>query len=196
MVMSMVVISLLSFVVWAHHFYTMGHGVMVNSVFSITTMAIAVPTGVKIFNWLLTMRHGKIQFTTPMLYALGFIPIFTIGGVTGVMLAMASADYQYHNTMFLVAHFHYVLIPGTVFGVLAGYHYWWPKMFGFRLNEKLGKAGFWFIAISFNVTFFPLFILGLDGYARRMYTYSESTGYGPLNMLSFVGALDLQSALR
>jgi len=191
MVMSMAVISLLSFVVWAHHFYTMGHGVMVNSVFSITTMAIAVPTGVKIFNWLLTMRHGKIQFTTPMLYALGFIPIFTIGGVTGVMLAMASADYQYHNTMFLVAHFHYVLIPGTVFGVLAGYHYWWPKMFGFRLNEKLGKAGFWFIAISFNVTFFPLFILGLDGYARRMYTYSESTGYGPLNMLSFVGALGL-----
>ena len=191
MVMSMVVISLLSFLVWAHHFYTMGHGVMVNSVFSITTMAIAVPTGVKMFNWLLTMRHGKIQFTTPMLYALGFIPIFTIGGVTGVMLAMASADYQYHNTMFLVAHFHYVLIPGTVFGVLAGYHFWWPKMFGFRLNEKLGKAGFWFIAISFNVTFFPLFILGLDGYARRMYTYSASTGYGPLNMLSFVGALGL-----
>ncbi|WP_155591804.1 cytochrome aa3 quinol oxidase subunit I [Lysinibacillus cavernae] len=191
MVMSMVVISLLSFVVWAHHFYTMGHGVMVNSVFSITTMAIAVPTGVKIFNWLLTMRHGKIQFTTPMLYALGFIPIFTIGGVTGVMLAMASADYQYHNTMFLVAHFHYVLIPGTVFGVLAGYHYWWPKMFGFRLNEKLGKAAFWLIAICFNVTFFPLFILGLDGYARRMYTYSESTGYGPLNMLSFIGALGL-----
>jgi len=191
MVMSMVVISLLSFLVWAHHFYTMGHGVMVNSVFSITTMAIAVPTGVKIFNWLLTMRHGKIQFTTPMLYALGFIPIFTIGGVTGVMLAMASADYQYHNTMFLVAHFHYVLIPGTVFGVLAGYHYWWPKMFGFRLNEKLGKAGFWFIAVCFNVTFFPLFILGLDGYARRMYTYSESTGYGPLNMLSFIGGLGL-----
>ncbi len=191
MVMSMVVISLLSFIVWAHHFYTMGHGVMVNSVFSITTMAIAVPTGVKIFNWLLTMRHGKIQFTTPMLYALGFIPIFTIGGVTGVMLAMASADYQYHNTMFLVAHFHYVLIPGTVFGVLAGYHYWWPKMFGFRLNEKLGKAAFWFIAVCFNVTFFPLFILGLDGYARRMYTYSESTGYGPLNMLSFIGGIGL-----
>ena len=191
MVMSMVVISLLSFLVWAHHFYTMGHGVMVNGVFSITTMAIAVPTGVKMFNWLLTMRHGKISFTTPMLYALGFIPIFTIGGVTGVMLAMASADYQYHNTMFLVAHFHYVLIPGTVFGVLAGYHYWWPKMFGFRLNEKLGKLGFWLIAISFNVTFFPLFIQGLDGYARRMYTYSESTGYGPLSMLSFIGGLGL-----
>lgn len=191
MVMSMVLISLLSFMVWVHHFYTMGHGVMVNSIFSITTMLISVPTGVKIFNWLLTMRHGKIQFTTPMLYALAFIPIFTIGGVTGVMLAMASADYQYHNTMFLVAHFHYVLIPGTVFGVLAGYHFWWPKIFGFRLNEKLGKLGFWFIAIGFNVAFFPLFILGLDGYARRMFTYSASTGYGPLNMISFLGALGM-----
>lgn len=191
MVMSMIVISLLSFMVWAHHFYTMGHGVMVNSIFSVSTMLIAVPTGVKIFNWLLTMRHGKIQFTTPMLYALAFIPIFTIGGVTGVMLAMASADYQYHNTMFLVAHFHYVLIPGTVFGVLAGYHFWWPKIFGFRLNEKLGKAAFWCIAIGFNVAFFPLFILGLDGYARRMFTYSASTGYGTLNMISFLGALGM-----
>ncbi|WOV85104.1 cytochrome aa3 quinol oxidase subunit I [Sporosarcina jeotgali] len=191
MVVSMVAISLLSFVVWAHHFYTMGHGVMVNSVFSITTMAIAIPTGVKIFNWLFTLRKGKISFTTPMLYALAFIPIFTIGGVTGVMLAMASADYQYHNTMFLVAHFHYVLIPGTVFGVIAGFHFWFPKVFGFMLNEKLGKLSFWFITISFNVTFFPLFILGLNGMTRRMYTYSESTGYGALNMLSMVGALGL-----
>ncbi|MFD1204301.1 cytochrome aa3 quinol oxidase subunit I [Sporosarcina contaminans] len=191
MVISMVAISMLSFLVWVHHFYTMGHGVMVNSVFSITTMAIAVPTGVKIFNWLFTLRRGKISFSTPMLYALAFIPIFTIGGVTGVMLAMASADYQYHNTMFLVAHFHYVLIPGTVFAVIAGYHYWFPKVFGFRLNEKLGKWAFWFIAISFNVTFFPLFILGLNGMTRRMYTYSASTGYGPLNMLSMVGAVGL-----
>ncbi|GEK35623.1 cytochrome aa3 quinol oxidase subunit I [Kurthia sibirica] len=191
MVASMVIISLLSFMVWAHHFYTMGHGVLVNGVFSVTTMLIAVPTGVKMFNWLLTMRHGRITFTTPMLYALGFIPIFTIGGVTGVMLAMASADYQYHNTLFLVAHFHYVLIPGTVFGLLAGYHYWWPKMFNFRLNEKIGKVGFWMIVVGFNVTFFPMFILGLNGAARRMYTYSESTGYAPLQMLSFIGALVL-----
>ncbi|WP_312753218.1 cytochrome aa3 quinol oxidase subunit I [Rummeliibacillus suwonensis] len=191
MVFSMIAISLLSFMVWVHHFYTMGHGVMVNGIFSITTMLIAVPTGVKIFNWLLTMRHGKITFTTPMLYALAFIPIFTIGGVTGVMLAMASADYQYHNTLFLVAHFHYVLIPGTVFGVLAGYHFWWPKIFGFRLNEKLGKSAFWCIVVGFNVAFFPLFILGLDGYARRMYTYSADTGYGPLSMVSFIGALVL-----
>ncbi|MFF2289221.1 cytochrome aa3 quinol oxidase subunit I [Peribacillus butanolivorans] len=191
MVISMVAISTLSFIVWAHHFYTMGHGAMVNGIFSITTMAIAVPTGVKIFNWLFTLWKGKIVFTVPMLYSLAFIPIFTLGGVTGVMLAMASADYQYHNTMFLVAHFHYVLIPGTVFAVLAGFTYWWPKMFGFMLSEKIGKWSFWFIIISFNVTFFPMFITGLDGQARRMYTYSESTGYGPLNMLSFVGAIGL-----
>lgn len=191
MVWSMVVISLLSFVVWAHHFYTMGHGAMVNGVFSITTMAIAVPTGVKIFNWLFTMHKGKIEFTTPMLYALAFIPIFTIGGVTGVMLAMASADYQYHNTMFLVAHFHYVLIPGTVFAVIAGFYYWFPKLFGFRLNERQGKLAFWTIAISFNVTFLPLFFLGLNGMTRRMYTYSESTGYGPLNLIASIGAVGL-----
>ncbi|MNB67696.1 Quinol oxidase subunit 1 [compost metagenome] len=191
MVASMLLISLLSFVVWAHHFYTMGQGVMVNGFFSITTMAIAVPTGVKIFNWLFTLRKGRISFTTPMLYSLAFIPIFTIGGVTGVMLAMASADYQYHNTMFLVAHFHYVLIPGAVFAVIAGFHYWWPKVFGFRLNERIGRHSFWWIVISFNVTFFPLFILGLKGMTRRMYTYSPETGFGPLNMLSFVGALGL-----
>ncbi|MFP3509936.1 cytochrome aa3 quinol oxidase subunit I [Peribacillus sp. SIMBA_075] len=191
MVISMVAISTLSFVVWAHHFYTMGHGAMVNGIFSVTTMAIAVPTGVKIFNWLFTLWKGKIVFTVPMLYSLAFIPIFTLGGVTGVMLAMASADYQYHNTMFLVAHFHYVLIPGTVFAVLAGFTYWWPKMFGFMLSEKIGKWSFWFITISFNVTFFPMFITGLDGQARRMFTYSESTGYGPLNLLSFVGAIGM-----
>ncbi|MEC0334205.1 cytochrome aa3 quinol oxidase subunit I [Paenibacillus sp. FSL R5-0527] len=191
MVFSMVVISLLSFIVWAHHFYTMGHGVMVNGVFSITTMAIAVPTGVKIFNWLFTLRKGRIEFTTPMLYSLAFIPIFTIGGVTGVMLAMASADYQYHNTMFLVAHFHYVLIPGTVFAVIAGFYYWFPKLFGFRLNERQGKLAFWIIAISFNVTFMPLFFLGLKGMTRRMYTYSESTGFGPLNLIASIGAVGL-----
>ncbi|WP_018757619.1 cytochrome aa3 quinol oxidase subunit I [Paenibacillus terrigena] len=191
MVASMVVISLLSFVVWAHHFYTMGHGSMVNSVFSITTMAIAVPTGVKIFNWLFTLQKGRISFTTPMLYTLAFIPIFTIGGVTGVMLAMASADYQYHNTMFLVAHFHYVLIPGTVFAVIAGFHYWFPKVFGFRLNERLGKLAFWLITIFFNVTFLPLFFLGLNGMSRRMYTYSEGSGFGPLNMVASIGAVGL-----
>ncbi|MCR8630353.1 MULTISPECIES: cytochrome aa3 quinol oxidase subunit I [Paenibacillus] len=191
MVASMVIISFLSFLVWTHHFFTMGQGALTNSIFSITTMAIAVPTGIKIFNWLFTLWKGKIVFTVPMLYAIGFIPIFTIGGVTGVMLAMSAADYQYHNTMFLVAHFHYTIIPGVVFAMIAGLTYWWPKMFGFMLNERIGKWAFWFIAISFNVTFFPMFFTGLDGQARRMYTYSESTGFGPLNMLSFVGAIGL-----
>ncbi|KAA0942094.1 cytochrome aa3 quinol oxidase subunit I [Sporosarcina sp. ANT_H38] len=191
MVGSIVIISFLSFLVWTHHFFTMGQGALTNSIFSVTTMAIAVPTGIKIFNWLLTMRKGKIVFTVPMLYTIGFIPIFTIGGVTGVMLGMASADYQYHNTMFLVAHFHYTIIPGVVFAMIAGLTYWWPKMFGFMLSEKIGKWSFWLIAIGFNATFFPMFFTGLDGQARRMYTYSESTGYGPLNLLSFAGALVL-----
>ncbi|GKU84190.1 MULTISPECIES: cytochrome aa3 quinol oxidase subunit I [Niallia] len=191
MVISIVAISVLSFLVWVHHFFTMGQGALVNSIFSVTTMAIAVPTGIKIFNWLFTLRKGKIQFTVPMLYSLGFIPIFTIGGVTGVMLGMASADYQYHNTMFLVAHFHLVIIPGVVFAMLAGLTYWWPKMFGYMLSERIGKWAFWFISISVCVTFFPMFISGLDGQARRMYTYSESTGFGIWNMISFIGALGL-----
>ncbi|MGY0694104.1 cytochrome aa3 quinol oxidase subunit I [Virgibacillus sp. FSP13] len=191
MVASIVIISFLSFLVWTHHFFTMGQGPLTNSIFAITTMAIAIPTGIKIFNWLLTMWKGKIEFTVPMLYSIGFIPIFTIGGVTGVMLGMASADYQYHNTMFLVAHFHYTIIPGVVFAMLAGLTYWWPKMFGFMLSERIGKWAFWFIAIGFNVTFFPMFFTGLDGQARRMYTYSEATGFGPLNLLSFAGAIGL-----
>ncbi|MBS4188928.1 cytochrome aa3 quinol oxidase subunit I [Bacillus sp. FJAT-49705] len=189
MVGSMVIISLLSFLVWTHHFFTMGQGALTNSIFSITTMAIAVPTGVKIFNWLFTLWKGKIVITTPMLYSLLFIPIFTIGGVTGVMLGMSAADYQYHNTMFLVAHFHMVIIPGVVFAMLAALHYYWPKMFGFKLNEKIGKVGAWVISMSTLLAFMPMFFSGLDGQARRMYTYSESTGFGFLNMLSFIGAI-------
>ncbi|MFD1415267.1 cytochrome aa3 quinol oxidase subunit I [Oceanobacillus jeddahense] len=189
MVASMVIISLLSFMVWVHHFFTMGQGAVANSIFSITTMAIAVPTGIKIFNWLLTMWRGKIRFTTPMMYAVAFIPLFTIGGVTGVMLAMASADYQYHNTMFLVAHFHNVIIPGVVFAMIAGFIYYFPKMFGFMLNERIGKWAFWNIVIGFCLSFFPMYITGLNGQARRMYTYSESAGFGPLSMVSFIGAL-------
>ena len=188
MVGSMVLISVLSCLVWAHHFFTMGQGALSNSFFSITTMAIAVPTGVKIFNWLFTMWKGKIRFTVPMLYSVGFIPLFTIGGVTGVMLAMSAADYQYHNTMFLVAHFHNTIIPGVVYAMLAGLTYYWPKMFGFMLNERIGKWTFWLLSIGFVLAFFPMYITGLDGQARRMYTYSEASGYGAMNMLSFVGA--------
>lgn len=188
MVASMVIISALSCMVWAHHFFTMGQGALANSFFSITTMAISVPTGVKIFNWLFTLWRGKIRFTVPMLYSIGFIPLFVIGGMTGVMLAMSAADYQYHNTMFLVAHFHNTLIPGFAFAMLAGLTYYWPKMFGFMLNERIGKWGFWLLSIGFCFAFFPMYITGLDGQARRMYTYSEVTGYGLLNMVSFVGA--------
>jgi len=188
MVWSMVIISLLSFLVWAHHFFTMGQGAFTNSIFSVTTMAIAVPTGVKIFNWLFTLRKGKIRFTTPMLYSILFIPLFTLGGVTGVMLAMSAADYQYHNTMFLVAHFHNVIIPGVVYAMLAGLTYYWPKMFGFMLNEKIGKWTAWLLSIGFILAFIPMYITGLDGQVRRSFTYSEATGFGPLNMVSFIGA--------
>ncbi|MEK4627690.1 MAG: cytochrome aa3 quinol oxidase subunit I [Solibacillus sp.] len=188
MVWSMIVISVFAFAVWTHHFFTMGQGAFTNSIFSITTMAIAIPTGVKIFNWLFTMYKGKIEMTTPMLYAMHFIPLFTLGGVTGVMLAMSAADYQYHNTMFLVAHFHNVIIPGVVYAMLAGLTFYWPKMFGFMLNERIGKATVWTMSIGFVLAFIPMYITGLDGQARRMYTYSESTGFSLLNMVSFIGA--------
>ncbi|SFA85682.1 MULTISPECIES: cytochrome aa3 quinol oxidase subunit I [unclassified Bacillus (in: firmicutes)] len=191
MVGSIVGIAILSMLVWVHHFFTMGAGPAVNSFFSISTMAIAVPTGVKVFNWLFTMRKGRIKLASPMLWALAFVPCFTIGGVTGVMLAMGAADYQYHNTLFLVAHFHYVLIPGVVFAVFAGLYYWWPKMFGFMLNEKLGKWHFWLFVIGFNVTFLPMFFLGLDGAVRRAYTYSAESGFAPLFMVSALGSVIL-----
>lgn len=191
MVFSIVGIAILSMVVWVHHFYTMGAGALVNSFFSITTMMIAVPTGVKMFNWMFTMRKGRIKMTTAMLWALAFIPCFVIGGVTGVMLGMGAADYQYHNTLFLVAHFHYVLIPGVVFAVFAGLYYWWPKMFGHMLNEKIGKWHFWLFVVGFNVTFMPMFFLGLDGAVRRAYTYSEESGFAPLFLLSAIGSIIL-----
>ncbi|MFC4767807.1 cytochrome aa3 quinol oxidase subunit I [Effusibacillus consociatus] len=191
MVYSIVGIAVLSMVVWVHHFYTMGAGPAVNSIFSITTMMIAVPTGVKMFNWLFTMRKGRIKMTSAMLWALAFVPCFLIGGVTGVMLAMGAADFQYHNTLFLVAHFHYVLIPGVVFAVFAGLYYWWPKMFGHMLNERLGKWHFWLFVIGFNLTFFPMFFLGLKGAIRRSYTFSAASGFSELFLLSAVGALIL-----
>ena len=191
MVYSIVGIALLSMVVWVHHFYTMGAGALVNSFFSITTMLIAVPTGVKMFNWLFTMRKGRIKMTTAMLWALAFVPCFVIGGVTGVMLAMGAADYQYHNTLFLVAHFHYVLIPGVVFAIFAGLYYWWPKMFGHMLNEKLGKIHFWLFVIGFNVTFMPMFFLGLKGAVRRAYTFSAESGFASLFLVSAIGSVIL-----
>ncbi|CAJ1003782.1 MAG: cytochrome ubiquinol oxidase subunit I [Brevibacillus sp.] len=188
MVFAMVIISVLSFFTWVHHFFTMGAGANVNAFFAITTMAIAIPTGVKVFNWLFTMYRGRIQLKQPMLWTIAFIPCFLVGGATGVMLAVAPADYQYHNSYFLIAHFHQVLIGGVVFGYLAGIYYWWPKMFGFKLDERLGKWGFWLWNIGFYVCFMPQYALGFMGMTRRLYTYGWDLGWAPLNMVSTVGA--------
>jgi cytochrome aa3-600 menaquinol oxidase subunit 1 len=188
MVASMMAIAVYSYFTWVHHFFTMGAGPGVNSFFSITTMIIAIPTGVKVFNWLLTMYEGRIRLTTPMLWTVAFIPNFVIGGATGVMLALAPADYQYHNSYFLIAHFHNVLIGGTIFGMLAGMYYWWPKMFGHILNEKWGNWAFWLFNIGFYVTFIPQYILGFMGMTRRIYTYPAGMGWTSLNAISTVGS--------
>jgi cytochrome o ubiquinol oxidase subunit 1 len=164
-------ICILSFMVWLHHFFTMGAGADVNAIFGIATMVIAVPTGVKIYNWLFTMYSGRVVFATPMLWALGFVVTFVVGGITGVLLAVPPADFVLHNSLFLVAHFHNVIIGGVVFGIFAGYEYWFPKAFGFRLHGGLGKAAFWFWIIGFYVAFMPLYALGLMGMTRRMQHY-------------------------
>jgi len=185
---STVAIGFLSFLVWAHHMFTSGLGVAANAVFSATSVAIAVPTGVKIFNWLGTVWKGSIQFTTAMLFALALISNFVIGGLTGPMLAVTPVDQQLHDSYFVVAHMHYVLFGGVIFGALAGLYYWFPKMTGRLMSEKLGKISFWFIVIGMNVTFFPQHFLGIDGMPRHFYTYPASSGWGPLNLLSTIGS--------
>jgi cytochrome o ubiquinol oxidase subunit 1 len=171
MVIATMAICLLAFMVWLHHFFTMGAGADVNAVFGIATMIIAVPTGVKIFNWLFTLYGGRIVFATPLLWALGFMVTFVLGGMTGVLMAVPPADFVLHNSLFLVAHFHNVIIGGVLFGAFAGYNFWFPKAFGFRLHEGLGKAAFWFWLVGFYVAFMPLYVLGLMGMTRRMQHY-------------------------
>ncbi|KFZ43519.1 cytochrome c oxidase subunit I [Anoxybacillus flavithermus] len=188
MVFATVLIGFLGFMVWAHHMFTVGMGPIANAIFAVATMAIAVPTGIKIFNWLFTMWGGSIRFTTPMMYAVAFIPSFVIGGVTGVMNATAAADYQYHDSYFVVAHFHYVIVGGVVFALLAGAHYWWPKMFGKMLDEKLGKVTFWLFFIGFHLTFFIQHFLGLMGMPRRVFTFLPGQGFETGNMISTIGA--------
>jgi cytochrome o ubiquinol oxidase subunit I len=173
MVYATAAIMVLSFSVWVHHFFTMGAGPDVNIFFGLTTMMIAIPTGVKIFNWLFTMFRGRIRFTTPMYWTLGFIATFAVGGMAGVLLSVPPADYVLHNSLFLVAHFHTMLIPGSLFGFFAGYTYWFPKAFGFPLNEKLGKWAFWAWLIGFDLAFVPLYVLGLMGMPRRMEHYAN-----------------------
>ena len=173
MVYATVVITILSYLVWLHHFFTMGSGASVNSFFGITTMIISIPTGAKIFNWLFTMYRGRIRFELPMLWTLGFMITFVIGGMTGVLLAVPPADFVLHNSLFLVAHFHNVIIGGVLFGMLAGITYWFPKAFGFRLDPFWGKCSFWFWIAGFYFAFMPLYVLGLMGVTRRLNHFDD-----------------------
>ncbi len=188
MVWATISITFLSFVVWLHHFFTMGAGADVNAFFGITTMIIAIPTGVKIFNWLFTMYRGRVQYASPMLWTIGFMVTFTIGGMTGVMLAVPGADYVLHNSLFLIAHFHNVIIGGVLFGYLAGFTYWFPKAFGFKLNETWGKRAFWFWITGFYIAFMPLYVLGFMGMTRRMNHY-DNPAWTPWLEIAFVGSV-------
>ena len=188
MVLATMVIFLLSFTVWLHHFFTMGAGADVNAIFGIMSMIIAVPTGVKVFNWLFTMYGGRIVFNTPVLWTIGFMVTFVIGGMTGVLLAVPPADFVLHNSLFLVAHFHNVIIGGVLFGAFAGYEYWFPKAFGFKLHERLGKAAFWCWITGFYLAFMPLYVLGLMGMTRRMQHY-DVPEWRPWLLIAAGGAL-------
>lgn len=187
MVWALASITFLSFIVWLHHFFTMGAGANVNAFFGIMTMLIAIPTGVKIFNWLFTMFRGRIFFSRPMLWFLGFIVVFTSGGMTGVLMSVPAADFQLHNSLFLIAHFHSMVIGGVLFGMFAGLSYWFPKFIGFKLNEKLGRYAFWFWIVGFFIAFMPLYVLGLMGATRRLNHYEEATGWHPLFIIAAIG---------
>ncbi|MDE2144590.1 MAG: cbb3-type cytochrome c oxidase subunit I [Patescibacteria group bacterium] len=189
MVYATAAITLLSFTVWLHHFFTMGGGADLNAFFGIATMLIAVPTGVKIFNWIFTMYQGRVRFTLPMYWFFGFIATFTLGGVAGVMMAIPGIDYELHNSLFLVAHFHTMLIGGVMFGLFSGLYYWFPKYTGFKLSEAVGKWSFWCWLIGFFLAFGPLYILGFMGATRRLYHYSASTGWQPLFIVAGIGSL-------
>lgn len=188
MVWALILIMFLSFIVWQHHFFTMGAGANVNAFFGIMTMIIAIPTGVKVFNWLFTMYRGRIDFKAPMIWFMGFVVTFTLGGVTGVLMAVPAIDFQVHNSMFLVAHFHNTIIGGVVFGFMAGINYWWPKIFGWKLHDGLGKLSAYLWMIGFMVAFLPLYALGFMGAVRRIDHYSDPS-WQPFFIVSAVGVL-------
>jgi cytochrome c oxidase subunit I len=188
MVFSGVAIGFMGWGVWAHHMFTSGLGPVSVAAFSLSTMFIAVPTGVKIFNWIGTLWGGKLELTVPMLFAVGLVSQFTIGGLSGVTHAVSPADTQQHDTYYIVAHFHYVLFGGSMFGIFAGIYFWWPKMFGHMLSESLGKVHFWLMLIGFNLTFGPMHILGLQGQPRRTATYPEGMGWDLMNQLATLGS--------
>jgi cytochrome o ubiquinol oxidase subunit 1 len=194
MVAALIAIMFFSFVVWLHHFFTMGSGANVNAFFGIMTMIIAIPTGVKIFNWLFTMYRGRIRFTSPFVWFLAFVVTFTLGGVTGVMMAVPAVDFQVHNTLFLVAHFHNTIIGGVVFGFMAGITYWFPKIFGFTLNERLGRYAAYLWQLGFIVAFMPLYALGLMGAVRRIDHY-DNPEWVPFFIVSAVGVLIIAAAI-
>jgi cytochrome c oxidase subunit 1 len=187
-VFSGIAIGFIGFGVWVHHMFAVGLGPIANTAFGISTMIIAVPTGVKIFNWLGTMWKGDIHFTTPMLFAVGFIAMFVIGGLSGVSHAVVPSDYQQTDTYYIVAHFHYVLFGGAIFGLFGGIYYWWPKVFGRMLSERAGKVNFWIMLIGFNMTFGPMHVLGLQGMPRRIQSYPASLGLSFWNLVSSIGA--------
>ncbi|MDQ1511279.1 MAG: cytochrome c oxidase subunit, partial [Actinomycetota bacterium] len=187
-VFSGIAIGFLGWGVWAHHMFVTGIGPVAASAFSLSTMLIGIPTGVKIFNWLATVWGGQVRLKTPMLFALGFIAQFTIGGLSGVLHSIVPADTQQTDTYFVVAHFHYVLFGGLVFAIFGGIYYWYPKVFGKMLNETLGKLNFWLMVIGFNLTFFPMHFLGFEGQPRRTYTYSKGMGWDTLNLMATIGA--------
>ena len=186
-IFSGIVIGIMGWAVWSHHMFTVGLGPVANSVFTITTMLIAVPTGVKIFNWIFTLWRGSIEFTTSMMFALGFVALFIVGGLSGVSHAVSPSDFQQSDTYYIVAHLHYVLFGGSIFGIFAGIYYWWPKITGKMLNETLGRLNFWLMFIGMNLTFFPMHYLGLNGMPRRIYTYSAEFGWEHLNQLASIG---------
>src|SRR5712671_906215 len=188
MVAATIAICILSFLVWLHHFFTMGASANVNGFFGVMSMIIALPTGVKIFNWLFTMYGGRVRFTVPILWSIGFMVTFVIGGMTGVLTAVPPADFQLHNSLFLVAHFHNVIIGGVVFGVLAGFNYWFPKAFGFMLDERWGRRAFWCWPVGFYLAFMPLYVVGLMGMTRRMQHYDD-VSWQPWLVLAAIGAL-------
>ena len=185
---SSVFIAVLGFAVWAHHMFQVGSPLSVDTFFSAASMVIAVPTGIKIFNWIGTLWGGAIRLTSAMLFALGFIGMFVIGGLSGVMLAVVPVNWQVHDTYFVVAHLHYVLFGGSVFGFFAGFYYWYPKVIGRKMNETLGKIHFWIQVVGFNLTFFGMHIVGLLGMPRRIYTYASGQGWDTYNFISTIGA--------
>jgi cytochrome o ubiquinol oxidase subunit I len=194
-VAGMVGVTLFALSVWLHHFFTMGAGADVNAFFGVMTMVIAVPTSVLVFGWIATMYKGRIRFTTPMLWFLGFIATFSFGGMAGVLLAVPPADFQLHNSLFLVAHFHTMVIGGVLFGIFAGINYWFPKIAGFRLNERIGKNAFWFWIVGFFMAFVPMYVLGIMGATRRLDHYDASTGWQPLFIMSFIGGLVIMTGV-